>query len=308
MTDQDSAWLRDADETKPKIDMEAGRRAFVRSLGLGTLGAAVFGVAPLNQADAQAAPTPLQVLTLALNLEYLEAEFYLRAYTGVGLPAQDIGPAPGQVTGGSQVPFTDPLVRAYAAEIATDEQHHVEFLRSAIAGMGAPVISRPALNLDTSFTMAARAAGLISKKQTFNAYASDLNFLLAAYIFEDVGVTAYHGGAKYLIGTPYLSAAAGIYAVEGYHAGLVRTILFEMEKYRETQLISNLRQSLAPVVSAVGAGGKDTGVQTTAKPAVSLGDGLGLAFERDTRGVLNVVYGAKNATSGLFFPAGVNGL
>ena len=299
---------RDETVVGTKIDMVAGRRAFVQSLGLGAAGAAVFGAAPMSGAFAQAAPTPLQVLYLALNLEYLEAEFYLRATTGSGLPAQDIGPTPGQVIGGSQVPFADAIVAQYANEIATDEKHHVEFLRQAIADAGATVISRPALNLDTAFTMAARAAGLISKKQTFNAYANDMNFLLAAYIFEDVGVTAYHGGAKYLINTPYLSAAAGIYAVEGYHAGLVRTLLFENAKYRETQLISNLRQSLAPVTSAVGAAGKDNGVQTPADPNVVLADSLALAFERDTRGVLNVVYGARNATSGLFFPSGVNGL
>ncbi len=298
---------RDASDGRPKINMEAGRRAFVRNLGLGAVGAAVFG-ASTGEAIAQAAPTPLQVLTLALNLEYLEAEFYLHAFTGSGLPAGDIGPNPGQVTGGAKVPFKDPLVQAYAAEIATDELHHVEFLRAAIASTGAPVPSRPAINIGTSFTMLAKAAGLIGPGQTFNAYANDTNFLLAAYIFEDVGVTAYHGGAKYLIGTPYLPAAAGIYSVEGYHAGLIRTILFEAEKFRETQLISNLRQSLSPVVSGVGASGKDTGVQTTVAPAVVLRDGVGLAFERDTRGVLNVVYGKANATSGLFFPAGVNGL
>ena len=307
MTGQTNESIRDSEERQPKIDMAAGRRAFVSSLGFGAVGAAIFGATP-QEAAAQGAPTPLQVLTLALNLEYLEAEFYLHAYTGVGLPAQDIGPTPGQVSGGRKVAFKDPGVQAYAAEIATDEQHHVEFLRAAIAGTGATVISRPALNIGTSFTAAARAAGLIGPRETFDAYASDMNFLLAAYIFEDVGVTAYHGGAKYLIGTPYLSPAAGIYAVEGYHAGLIRTILFESEKYRETQLISDLRQSLAPVVSAVGARGKDTGVQTVAQPAVVLGDSLALAFERDTRGVLNVVYGAKNATSGLFFPNGVNGL
>src|SRR3569623_585413 len=84
-------------------------------------------------------PTPtstaadLDILNFALNLEYLEAQFYSYAVYGAGLPgAQTAGTGTmGTVTGGRQVAFSDPLVAQYAREIAQDEAEHV-----ALGGRG----------------------------------------------------------------------------------------------------------------------------------------------------------------------------
>ncbi len=306
----------------PQLKIGSGRRQFLQSLGLGAAGAAVFGATALssNEANAQAV-TDADILTFALNLEYLEAEFYLRAATGVGLPPADIGPSPGPVTGGSMVNFMgNAIVQAYAVEIAQEEHKHVQFLRAALIALTGSAISRPALELSSSFAAAALIAGLSTG---FSPYADPNSFLLGAYIFEDVGVTAYHGAAPLIANRAILDKAAGILAAEAYHAGIIRTSLFVGGFASQTSAISNLRASLDGTIHTQSQ--DDFGVGTTTAPMLANlsnamnGSLLGgfpsnsppgnnaIAFDRTTRQVLNIVYGAANASSGLFFPAGLNG-
>jgi hypothetical protein len=317
-----SAHVRD----QPSVDAltnRSGRRSFLRGLGLGAAGAAL-GATGLSATNALSATQPnldVAILEFALNLEYLEAEFYLRATTGHGLSPADIGSNPGPVTGGQKVTFTSAVNQAYANEIAAEEQKHVQFLRAALAAAtGAPAISRPTIDFTQSFPTLAGAAGLGSG---FSGFANDTQFLLASYVFEDVGVTAYHGAAPLIFNKAYLDKAAGILAVEAYHAGLIRTVLFVGGFASQTAAISNLRATLDGTAGTANV--DDRGVGTTAAPSIvdcsnSLNGSLlggfptnnppgdnAIAFDRTTRQVLNIVYGAKDATKGLFFPAGLNG-
>jgi Ferritin-like domain len=305
------------------LTTRSGRRSFLRGLGLGAAGAAL-GATGLSQTSALSAQPNLDVaiLEFALNLEYLEAEFYLLAATGQGLPPADIGSNPGPVTGGQKVAFTSAINQAYANEIAAEEHLHVQFLRAALqAATGSPPISRPTIDFTKSFPGLAEAAGLGTG---FTGFANDTQFLLASYVFEDVGVTAYHGAAPLISNKAYLDKAAGILAVEAYHAGLIRTVLFVGGLSSQTAAISNLRATLAGTAGTTNV--DDRGVGTTAIPSIvdcsnSLNGSLlggfptnnppgnnAIAFDRTTRQVLNIVYGAVNATSGLFFPKGLNGV
>ncbi len=300
----------------------ADRRSFLRTgaiagtaLVAGASGAIAQPVANTGASNVPLTKGDIDIANFALNLEYLEAEFYLRAAFGTGLPHNEVTGTGtlGPVSGGRKVPFKNPRIAAYAQEIANDEHSHVKFFRAVT---GAAKVARPALNLDTSFTMAARAAGIIGPHQTFDAYADDLHFLLAAYIFEDVGVTAFHGAAPLIQSKAFLLAAAGILAVEAYHAGLIRTVLFGRgfdqagePIFKATAGISKLRRFLSGANDDQGIGPEQStlagGPETPSNIIPT--DANGIAFARNPRQVLNIVYGAKDAHEGLFFPGGLNG-
>jgi hypothetical protein len=195
------------------------------------------------------------------------------------------------------VDFASRAVTQYAREIALDEQAHVRFLR---AGLGAARVARPRIDLASSFTAAARAARLIQPDRTFDAFQNETTFLLAAFIFEDVGVTAYKGAARLLRDKNLLEAAAGILAVEAYHAGEIRTLLFQRNLFDETRKISDLRDAVD------GALDLDQGVTRDGAANIVPSDANGIAFSRSPEQVLNIVYLGEPNRGG-FFPQGMNG-
>jgi hypothetical protein len=284
------------------IDLEAGRRAFLRSVGLGAVGVAALGAGGLAPSEAQAAHlTDTNILNFALNLEYLEAEFYLMAAFGTGLTSAETSGtgALGGVIGGRKVSFASKDVRLYAEEIASDERAHVRFLRAAL---GSAKVARPSINLRRSFTDAARAAGLVAAGAEFDAFANENNFLLAAFIFEDVGVTAYKGAARYITNKDVLEAAAGILAVEAYHAGEVRSLLYARDFTSQALAISRLRDSVD------GNTDLDQGIGGPDNANIVPTDANGIAFSRAPEQVLNIVYLGGSANAFGFFPNRLNGV
>ncbi|ROS62602.1 ferritin-like protein [Frigoribacterium sp. PhB160] len=260
----------------------------------GRAAAATSEISPSDQAISDSA-----ILNFALNLEYLEAEFYLRATRGTGLPSNlvdGIDPQ-GPVTGGKAVPFQNRSLRLLAQEIAQDELSHVSFLRTALGGAK---VSRPAIDFTTSFTAAARAAGLVGATATFDPFADEQSFLLAAFLFEDVGVTAYKGAAPLIYNKTYLGAAAGILAVEAYHAGAIRKTIFDFGLQAPATRLSNLRDAVD------GSTDDDQGLSQTS--GFTPTDASGIAYGRLPSRVLNIVYLTPNQIDkGGFFPQGVNG-
>jgi hypothetical protein len=326
-----------------------------KMLALG--GTALAGMFLAGTETAKAASySDTDILNFALNLEYLEANFYYLCAFGItidatpntaslaaGAPQINIkqgitgGGSQGTVagTGMGKVPFgttaSEIAIAAYCNETAAEEGKHVKFLQTALGASTGVVMPPINLGVGTSDAFGQLAAALSPAQPGFSPYANSSFFLLGAYIFEDVGVTAYHGAAPLITTPAYLSAAAGILGVEAYHAGLIRTTIFSTDAANGNtnlstvaQSISTLRNTLAQQVLAT----KNTAVTLDPAPddfgpeAFNPTTGLGvngvtslsarivdadttdtvnpiplaIAFSRTTSQVLNIVTGGASAT------------
>ncbi len=328
-------------ETQQLDEIIAKSRRKMLSLGTTALAGLVFSGLATEKAEAQTALTDNDILNFALNLEYLEANFYSLAVNGVTI---DKLSTPISITGGgvgtqgtvvtkanfAKVPFSNPTIAAYAAETATEEGKHVTFLQTALAKAA---VAQPQIDLVASFNALSMAAGIGA---TFDPFANDANFLIGAYIFEDVGVTAYHGAAGSISSSQILGYAAGILAVEAYHAGLVRTSINALDAGSGTltgytQKISALRSQLAnptkpatgtPFTTNGGLAADDQGIDNSQKVALQGtsatyssttildADNNSITFGRTPQQILAIVTNTAPTASthvGLFFPAGLNG-
>jgi hypothetical protein len=254
------------------VSSPADRRKFLKGVGATGIGvaAATMLAGNFETVEAAAGPSNAAILNFALNLEYLEAEFYSVATYGATLQQQGIltdSEVSGPTTGGNMVPnFGNSPLAFLATALRTDEINHVLYLRKAL-GKGA--VKKPAINLD--------ALGY--------GFASVDDFLKLARQFEDVGVSAYLGAAPLITNKTYLAAAAAILATEAQHSGSIRL-----------SCINN--QVTSPAVDSLD-------VPPTSQQPYDV-DSNSLSIPRSTAQVLNIVY-AGGSCSGGFYPAGMNG-
>ena len=336
------------------IDKALSRRNFLAGAGSVAAVGLMAGCADDNttttgSSGGTGAYTDADVLNFALNLEYLEAQFYLYAATGHGLEATDTA-APsgytgtytmGSVTTNSSVTQVGGGITAaqqqIVNEIAYEEQEHVRFLRSAL---GAAAVPMPSIDLTFFAPLASLASG--GALTAFSPFASFDAFLVGAFIFEDVGVTAYAGAAPLIsaagVASGYLTAAAGILAVEAYHAAYIRTAITagaiqagsaaafpyisyanDVATLRNTLTVGN--NSAAPGMGTgnTGAPGSSTSCEvplalptglTTASSIVAADSKTAIGFARTVNQVHHIVYGSATvgAKSGGFFPNGTNSI
>lgn len=266
------------------VSASPNRRSFLKKLGAATAAIGALSVTSSIPAEAQSS-TEVSVLNFALNLEYLEAEFYTYAVYGSSITSFGIeingtanGANPstgGETTGGSKVTFSNNLVfsQDIAAEIGSDERSHVVLLRSAL---GADAVAKPNINLN--------ALGF--------GFGSQNEYLTLSRIFEDIGVSAYAGAAGLLTTPSIITTAARILAAEAEHVATVRTQVARLN-IPTPQLDG---ADLIPPPS-----GPNT-------QYLSINAANGLPATRTPGQVLYLAFGNEaNVTQGGFFPTGVNG-
>jgi hypothetical protein len=254
---------------------ESNRRNFLKgaaAAGVALAGAAVVGNNLVNPGTAvkAASLSDVDILNFALNLEYLEAEFYSVAVTGKTLlqngvlsAAQEAGPT----TGGNYInQFHNSPTLYVAQDLKVTEVEHVQLLRSALGSMAAP---KPAINLD--------ALGY--------GFGSLAEFTKLARQLEDVGTSAYLGAAPDITSSAYLATAASILSTEAKHSGTLR---FMCVAYGVP----------SPAVDSIDIPPSMQNLFGT--------DPNGLVAPRTPSQVLSIVYGG-GTTSGGFFPNGLTG-
>jgi len=227
----------------------------------------------------------VDILNFALNLEYLEAEFYTYATTGKSITSFGIGtkgrangdnpPNGGTTMGGGKVTFSkdESLLHDIATQIGADERAHVVLLRGAL---GSSAVAMPNIDLG--------ALGFGFENQN--------DFLRAARILEDIGVTAYSGAAGLLKTPDIITAAACLLGAEAEHAAAIRAHIARLKI--QTTAMDGV--DLVPPPSG------------EARQVLSIKVSDGLIATRTAGQVLYLAFGGKaGAKQGGFFPCGLNG-
>ncbi len=183
---------------KPVLEFSSGiqRRNFLKYAGLVGVGAGFVVGGGLLGAPAAFGATEvarsakaggdIDILNYALTLEYLEADFY-----ATGLQA------------GLLVDRELELV----TPIGDHEKEHVKAVTAAVVAFGGTPATKPKITYPGG---------------TFDSRDS---FLKTASMFEELGVTAYHGQVPLIQDPDVLASAASIAGVESRHAAVVASLI-----------------------------------------------------------------------------------
>lgn len=292
--------------------IDPARRHLFRTAGLGVAGLAamsgltIAGLAGTASASSTAlSHADVQGLRYILLLKYISATYYLYAATGQGLVAADMTGlgTQGSVTGGGKVPFTTPIIAQYADNIAADEQTHVRYARALLGS--ANVTAMPDIDMQGAWTQLALQAKLIVAGQTFDPFADEISFMLGAYFFEDLYVSALYPILPALAflnsSDPLITYCGALLGAESYHAGTIRTLLARIGGGEAADKISALRASLS--------GAADDGGLLMANGAVNIGPfgPQALVQARTSNSLFHTLLLSTTALRGGFLPNGFYG-
>ncbi|XP_057859063.2 ferritin-like catalase Nec2 isoform X2 [Cryptomeria japonica] len=270
-----------------------------------------YHAGPVNELDAN-------IFNFALNLEYLECEFFLGGVYGKGLDR-----FAANLTGGGPTPLgvrianLDSQTRDIVQQFAFQEIGHIRIIRETVQ----EAIPRPLLDLraETWAKFFDEAVGF-RLNPPFDPYANSVNYVLAMYVVPYMGLTAYVGSNPNITSQAGKRLLAGLLGVESGQDAVIRYWLYERAQHKVypyaftvaemTSFISNLRNCLGKtgivdegiiVPPQLGAEGKVSGNILSA-------DANSLSYSRTPRETLRAVYSTGNESKpGGFYPQGANG-
>lgn len=262
-------------------------------------------------------PEDVDLLQFALNLEHLEADFFLFGALGYGLDSVEPelamgGPPPI----GAQKAKLDELTHNIIAEFGYQEVGHLRAIKTTVGGFPRPLMDLSASSFAELFD---KAFGH-PLSPPFDPYINSLNYILASYVIPYVGLVAYVGANPNINGYQSKRLLAGLLGVESGQDAVIRTLLYERAKevvhpYNYTvadftEHISDLRNMLAMC------GIKDEGLivppelgaENKTSSNILSANTNSLSYSRTPAEILRTVYGTGDEHKpGGFFPKGGNG-
>ncbi|KAI6695744.1 hypothetical protein NL676_023454 [Syzygium grande] len=261
--------------------------------------------------------TDAELIHVAMNLEFLEAEFFLYGALGKGLdsiaPYLALGGPP--PTGGQRANL-DPLVQRIIEEFGYEEVGHLRAIYTTVGG-----IQRPLIDISAhKFAMIVDEALGHKLWPPFDPYLDTVNYLLASYLIPYVGLTGYVGTIPNLSKFTTKALVAGLLGVEAGQDAVIRTLLYEraLEKVVPYDItVAEFTNSFSILRNELGMCGiKDEGIivppalgaEQRTETNVLSANRSSLSYPRTPQEVLRVVYGTGDEhIPGGFFPDGANG-
>ncbi|CAN1243309.1 Desiccation-related protein PCC13-62 [Linum perenne] len=266
----------------------------------------------------QVPESDVDLVEFPLNLEYLEAEFFLYGALGKGLDFYSPKlPAGGPPPIGARQAKLDPITKDIIEQFAWQEVGHLKAIKSKVKGF-----PRPQLDLSpSSFAKIIDSAFGKPLSPPFDPYANSINYLIASYIIPYVGLTGYVGANPKLQSPTSRKLVAGLLAVESGQDAIIRGLLYEralkkVQPYNIT--VAEFTNKISVLRNKLGKAGvkdeglvvpKDLGAEGKVRGNVLAGNGFSLGYGRTPVQILRIVYGgAGNQSSpGGFYPKGAAG-
>ncbi|KAJ8627770.1 hypothetical protein MRB53_021077 [Persea americana] len=261
----------------------------------------------------------MNLLEFPLNLEFLQAEFFLWGALGKGLDhvASNLtmgGPPPVGARKANLDAFTADIITQFAYQ----EVGHIRALKKHVEGF-----PRPLMDLSPScFSNLMDKAFGHSLQPSFNPYANSVNFLLASYFLPYIALTGYEGLNPHLQSSNSRRLCGGLLGVQSAQDAVIRALLYQhassnVEPYgvsvaEFTSKISGLRNQLGHT------GNKDQGIVAPSSATSEEGknhvgnllaeNSYSISYQRAPKEILRIMYGKGTASvAGGFFPNGANG-